>query len=76
MRKEYDLKKFKRVSPDRVYADPKVMISVRFDLSVLNQVREEAERMGIPYQTLIQSVIHRFVSGELIDKKEAKKISG
>lgn len=75
MRKEYDLKKFKRVTPDRVYKNPKVMISVRFDLSVLNQLREEADRVGLPYQTLIQSVIHRYVTGELVDKTVAKKIA-
>ncbi len=76
MRKEYDLTKFKRVDPSKVDHDPKVMISIRLDLKDLTLLREEADRMGIPYQTLIGSIIHRFVIGELIDKKEAKKIVG
>lgn len=76
MRKEYDLKKFKRVHPSKVDPDPKVMISLRMDPHDISLLREEADRMGIPYQTLIGSIIHRFVTGELIDKNEARKISG
>lgn len=74
MRKEYDLKKFKRVHPSKVDPDPKVMISLRMDPHDISLLRDEADRLGIPYQTLIGSIIHRFVTGEFIDKKEAKKI--
>jgi hypothetical protein len=28
--------------------------------------------MGIPYQTLIGSLLHRYVGGELIDRKTAE----
>ncbi|MDD4976643.1 MAG: hypothetical protein PHY93_19965 [Bacteriovorax sp.] len=33
-------------------------------------VRDEADRLGIPYQTLIGCIVHRFVSCQLLDKKE------
>jgi hypothetical protein len=36
---------------------------------VLAALKTEAERLGIPYQTYIGSVLHRFAQGELIDRK-------
>jgi predicted DNA binding CopG/RHH family protein len=71
MKKEYDLKALKRRT-SRVKAHPdaaKVAISIRLDGSVLAAVKTEADRMGIPYQTYIGSVLHRFVRGELLDRK-------
>jgi predicted DNA binding CopG/RHH family protein len=76
MRKEYDFSKAKRVDSSKVDPDPRVMISLRLVPRDVILLKKEAERMGIPYQTLIGSIIHRFVTGELIDKKEAKKIAG
>lgn len=75
MKKEYDFSKMKK-RPGKVKVDPeagKFMISIRLDGNDLADLKREAERMGLPYQTLICSVLHRFVTGELIDKKEAKK---
>ncbi len=78
MKKEYDLKKLKKrsgavkVSPEAA----KVPISIRLDGGELSELRTEAERLGIPYQTLIGSVLHRYVSGELVDRAspELKKL--
>lgn len=70
MKKEYDFskgkKRSKKVDPEAV----KVAVSLRLDSSDLSKVRDEADRMGIPYQTLIGSIIHRYVNGELMDKRE------
>jgi predicted DNA binding CopG/RHH family protein len=68
---ELDLSKFKRVDPKRVDPDAaKIPVSLRMDAADLVAVRDEADRLGIPYQTLIGSIVHRFVSGQLLDKKE------
>lgn len=71
MKKEYDLKKLrKREGAVKTDASAsKVAISIRIDGSVLAQLRTEAERLGIPYQTFIGSLLHRYVSGELMDRK-------
>lgn len=71
MKKEYDLKKLKkRTGPVKVDKDSKkTPISIRLDGSELAEIRTEAERLGIPYQTLISSILHRYVSGELVDRK-------
>ena len=42
---------------------------IRLDGSVLAALKTEAERLGIPYQTYIGSVLFRFAQGELIDRK-------
>ncbi len=73
MKKEYDLKKLKK-RPGRVKADPnaaKTPISIRLDGSILASLKTEADRLGIPYQTFISSVLHRYSNGELVDKKVA-----
>ena len=54
--------------PDAV----KVVISLRVDGGDLALLRIEADRLGIPYQTLIGSILHRFVTGELLDKKQVE----
>jgi len=71
MKKEYNLKKLKR-RPGKAKSDPeatKTPISIRIDGSVLADLRSEAERLGIPYQTFIGSILHRYAHGELIDRK-------
>jgi predicted DNA binding CopG/RHH family protein len=71
MKKEYDLKKLKK-RPGKVKTDveaAKVPISIRLDGSDLAALKAEAQRLGIPYQTLVGSVLHRFVQGELLDRK-------
>ncbi len=75
MKDKYDLSKLKK-RPGKVKVDPeagKTMISIRLDGNDLGDIKREALRLGIPYQTLICSVLHRFITGELIDKKELRK---
>lgn len=70
MKKEYDLKKLKkRPGPVKVFPEAaKTAITIRLDAMVVVELKTEAERLGIPYQTLVNSVLHRFVTGELVDK--------
>ena len=71
MKKEYSLGKLKK-RPGKVKIDldaAKIPISIRLDGAVLAELRSEAERLGIPYQTMISSVLHRYVRGELVDPK-------
>jgi predicted DNA binding CopG/RHH family protein len=73
MKKEYDLSKMKR-RPGKVKVYPEALksaISLRIDSGDLGELKKEACRMGIPYQTLIGSILHRYVTGDLIDIKSA-----
>ena len=73
MKKEYDLRKLKK-RPGKVKAESsasKVPVSIRVDGAVLAALRTEAERLGIPYQTFVGSILHRYVHGDLVDPKAA-----
>ena len=39
----------------------------------MEQIKLKAEHEGIPYQTLISSVLHKFVTDQLIDQKNIIK---
>jgi len=40
-------------------------INIRFTAADLLAVKRRAAREGLPYQTLISSVVHKYVTGEL-----------
>lgn len=66
-----ELQKFKRVSKDRV--DPeatKTMVSIRLENHVIAGLKDEAERTGVPYQTLLSSILHMYLTGQLVDRKK------
>ncbi|MFQ5729206.1 MAG: hypothetical protein ACE5GN_02455 [Waddliaceae bacterium] len=44
-------------------------ITIRLYNHDLKGIQKKALELGIPYQTLISSMIHRYVEGELVDKK-------
>ncbi len=46
-------------------------INIRMSSKDLDQVQVIAAQEGVPYQTLISSIIHKYVSGYLIEKKRA-----
>ena len=81
MKKECDLKKLKP-RPGQVKVDKdaaKVPISIRLDGGVLADLKSEAERLGLPYQTHVGSVLQQYVVGELIQRKTVeplKRVSG
>jgi uncharacterized protein (DUF4415 family) len=59
MKKEYDLSKLKRRKARVAIpaSELKTMISLRMDIDVLSWLKTEAERTGIPYQTLLTSIL-------------------
>ena len=44
-------------------------VNIRISNADLNMVRKMAAEEGLPYQTLLSSIIHKFVSGRLIDTR-------
>ena len=43
-------------------------INIRLSSRDLRSLQARALREGVPYQTLVSSVLHKFVDGQLIDK--------
>jgi len=48
-------------------------ISLRISNYDLEKLKEKAERFGMPYQTLINSVLHKYVTNQLLDEDEMIK---
>ena len=49
-------------------------ISLRLQQTDLDGIKKIAEQKGLPYQTLINSVLHRFARGTLIDVHDVERI--
>ena len=43
-------------------------INIRISSRDLNSLQRRANRYGMPYQTLISSILHRYVTGDLREK--------
>jgi uncharacterized protein (DUF4415 family) len=77
MKKEYNFKKGQRVDPSRVdTSEPKTMISLRLDPHVISMLREEADALGVGYQTLIGDILKKHISpaSESFEEKMEKRI--
>jgi predicted DNA binding CopG/RHH family protein len=54
-------------------ANEKKSISLRLKNNDLEQLKRRADIEGLPYQTLLSSIVHKFVSDQLIDKRSILK---
>lgn len=48
-------------------------INIRISEHDLGRLKKRAEEEGVPYQTLISSVLHKYVSERLVDEKDIIK---
>jgi len=64
-----EIKKLREYARNTLQKDKR--INIRMASRDLDQVQVIAAQEGIPYQTLISSIIHKYVSGYLIEKKRA-----
>jgi predicted DNA binding CopG/RHH family protein len=53
-----------------------VPINIRLPAQDLIQLRERAEKEGLPYQTLARSILHRYVTGQLADLNHVQTFAG
>lgn len=44
-------------------------VNIRISLKDLESIQKKALEEGIPYQTLISSLLHKYINGRLIEKK-------
>ncbi len=78
---EDNILKFNRASKNKVAkieriienARAKKNISLRVNSQDLDQLKLKAGKEGIPYQTFISSIIHKFVTDRLVDQNEIIK---
>lgn len=48
-------------------------MNIRIDPLELEKIKEEAARSGLKYQTFVKSVLHKYLTGQLVEKD---KIAG
>jgi len=48
-------------------------INIRISAYDIEKVKQLSKEEGIPYQTLISSVIHKYITGKLVDEKAVLK---
>ena len=65
----------KRAKIENILAETKKnrSISLRISSFDLGMLKKKARTQGIPYQTLINSVLHKYITNELLDRDEALK---
>ena len=67
--------KSKKASIEKIVdqANEKKSISLRLKSSDLEQLKRKADLEGLPYQTLLSSIVHKFVTDQLVDQKSILK---
>jgi predicted DNA binding CopG/RHH family protein len=48
-------------------------VNIRIAEHVLEEVKRRSQREGLPYQTLISSILHKYVTDRLIDEDAIRK---
>ena len=48
-------------------------VNIRISSMVLDELQTRAVEDGMPYQTLISSILHRYVTGRLVEKPRSNK---
>ncbi len=54
-------------------AKQKKSVSLRVNTQDLDLLKRRAEQEGIPYQTLISSILHKYITDQLVDQKNILK---
>ena len=52
----------------------KKVITLRLIEKDIKALKQKASEEGLPYQTMITSIIHKYLTGALVDINEARKI--
>jgi predicted DNA binding CopG/RHH family protein len=61
--KKSELERFAQIAKNTLRKDQRM--NIRISRADLNRIKAKAAEEGIPYQTLVASIIHKYVSGKL-----------
>lgn len=78
--KDYESGKFKELKDkksvfQKMASDTKDRINLRLDPKTKEKFLKKSEEEGIPYQTLINSVLKKYIEGKLVDSSFEDLIS-
>jgi predicted DNA binding CopG/RHH family protein len=63
---EDEIKKHKDIAKNTLKKDKR--INIRLSSNDLQMLKTTAAELGMPYQTLVSSVLHQYVTGRLVPK--------
>jgi predicted DNA binding CopG/RHH family protein len=66
-------KKAKKINNILTKARKSRSISLRISNYDLEKLKEKADRVGMPYQTLINSILHKYITNQLLEEEEIIK---
>jgi predicted DNA binding CopG/RHH family protein len=66
-------KKQKRIESILTKSRKTKNINIRISEYDLAKLREKSDKEGIPYQTLISSILHKYVSDQFVEEKDILK---
>ena len=52
------------------HVDKESKMNIRIDPYELSKLKAKAEMEGLKYQTLIKSVLHKYITGQLVEKSK------
>ena len=52
----------------KAYVGKETKMNIRIDPYELGQIKEQAKKEGLRYQTFIKSILHKYMTGQLIER--------
>lgn len=62
---EKELKKYRELAQNSLKKDKS--INIRLSERDLTEIKRKAVHEGIPYQTLVSSILHKYINGRLVE---------
>ena len=63
-----DRERYQKMAADTLKKDSR--INIRLSSRDLDKLRQQAAKFGMPYQTLIASILHQYVTGEMVRRPQ------
>ena len=60
-------KLFKKAAKD--YIESEAKMNIRIDSDELKAIKKHAASQGLKYQTFVKSILHKYITGQLIEKR-------
>lgn len=56
----------------RKYVQNNTKMNIRIDPYELDKIKKEAAREGLKYQTFVKSILHKYLTGQLVEKDKRR----
>jgi len=61
--------KILRSSAKKFIKQKETKMNIRISVEELEKIKQKAKAEGLKYQTFIKSILHKYITGQLIDKR-------